>query len=35
MFGDQAPPRLAGGAYSARPDLLAGFKGLLRGGEEI
>jgi len=34
MFGDQAPPRLTGGAYSAPPDLLAGFKGLLRGGRE-
>ena len=38
-FGGRAPPGPAGGAYSAPPDPLAGFKGLLlmggerRGGE--
>jgi len=27
VFGDWAPPRPAGGAYSAPPDNIAGFKG--------
>jgi len=27
VFGNWAPPRPAGGAYSAPPDTIAGFKG--------
>jgi len=27
LFGGRAPPRLAGGSYSAPPDSLAGFFG--------
>ena len=31
-FGGRAPPEPAGGTYSAAPDRLAGFKGLLLTG---
>jgi len=33
-FGGRAPPGPAGGAYSAPPDILAGFKGPTSKGEE-
>jgi len=33
-FSEQAPPRPAGEADSAPPDILAGFKGTLTAGKD-
>jgi len=33
LFGSWAPPRPAGGAYSAPPDPLAGFRGPTSKGD--
>jgi len=34
LFGGRAPPEPAGGAYSAAPDPVAGFRGEGRDGRE-